>query len=721
MDTPAAAPESDIDKLLPDIGRLASREYRESVADDATYAREVELFQRRQETRRAVCITRAAQLFERKEELIREFGGKAFSIMVLECLAESGDFKVPKYELIGTQLFKDVVARLRLDEYKTECERASEALLAGITVENLLDTDEFISYCEYYGTDPRNYEIERDEVTGQWTYTCDDPMSYNAGPAEELLEAFKAWYKREKDGESKAKFCRRYIVDRCRERGDNMAFPFPPEELAALQAIYEKFKDFPFIVVRSSADCEDGSEHSYSGKFYSGFCATDNFTAFLDQVGAVYFSVFSGAVEEYQRQHGLTKQPSMGIIVMPVIGEFQDEPERYSTKAPTPPLDRGSLSMDLVDQHPFERGRLFYPDSAGVVHSQSPFDPTKISIFGARGLGTSVCSGNDRGGGTGSVQLDTTDTFPHTITFVLNKAGPAGRGDTYRQIGKQGLVSDREKKTIIAYTHEDTFIHTNMPSRMLAERGTGVPEDDEERFAWEKRQPICRAILPHEQPGLMQGEYVPHTFAQVQRIADIAKYIERGFGGKPLDIEYVFGSIAAEDLCIVQARPLTGVMPRPSGLKPPDPSKIEPVLSEPPQAAYGFVDNVECVAVEVFAMNGDELTELIKKARKEIGDDKTMLVIMRNNDDVPLYMPKGNIIYALSEAGFWGLGSHAVNCLREQKNPFMVLTKNGVRHEMKQRIFGEEGRLEKPRIGKEPVKVYIDGSNGAVLYFDKAA
>jgi len=121
---------------------------------------------------------------------------------------------------------------------------------------------------------------------------------------------------------------------------------FPDHVLRLFEEALDYFGQYP-VIVRSSSLLEVNFGNAFAGKYESVFCANQGtrearFAAFLKAVKTVYASTMSEEALNYRARHGiLNRDEQMALLVMRVTGAI--------------------------------RGRVFYPDLAGVGFSYNPF------------------------------------------------------------------------------------------------------------------------------------------------------------------------------------------------------------------------------------------------------------------------------------------------------------------------------------------------------------
>lgn len=142
---------------------------------------------------------------------------------------------------------------------------------------------------------------------------------------------------------------------------------FPPFIERQFVSMLESYGQSP-IIVRSSSLLEDGFGNAFTGKYESVFCANqgspeERLEAFLQAVRTVYASTLSEEALRYRERRGLLdRDEQMAVLVQRVSGAV--------------------------------RGRLFYPQVAGVALSYNPYvwhqaiDPEAGVLRLVFGLGT---------------------------------------------------------------------------------------------------------------------------------------------------------------------------------------------------------------------------------------------------------------------------------------------------------------------------------------------
>ncbi len=195
------------------------------------------------------------------------------------------------------------------------------------------------------------------------------------------------------------------------------------------------------IIVRSSSLLEDNFGNAFAGKYESVFCANQGsrqkrLKDFVSAVRTIYASTMSEKALRYRAERGLLdRDEQMALLVQRVSGGF--------------------------------RGRLFYPQIAGVGFSFNPYvwnediDASAGMIRVVFGLGTRAVNRWD-------------DDYTRVVALNVPQKRPEANFDEARQYAQRKVdVLDLEANQLVSVRFEDILQHSEVPNVSLFASPTG--------------------------------------------------------------------------------------------------------------------------------------------------------------------------------------------------------------------------------------------------------
>lgn len=141
---------------------------------------------------------------------------------------------------------------------------------------------------------------------------------------------------------------------------------FSPEQITYLQKVFSKFKNYPFISVRSSANIEDGGDNNNAWIFYTWFCITSNFDDFLNEIKKVLAS----------SKNSKNKNTKMWITVMAVFWKVNHKKSEDEINLINSIYHDSPIWRQLALQN---EERYYYPEWGWVMLTNSFWGRVSIS------------------------------------------------------------------------------------------------------------------------------------------------------------------------------------------------------------------------------------------------------------------------------------------------------------------------------------------------------